>query len=426
MRSALALLLLVAPVPAQTGLENLPALARARAERLRPRLAQMMEPYWADLALRYRDSPEFLEGRIDEVVALGDTVVPLLLEQLRPQTISSQTRNLAGNCRRVLQNLDPDSFLDALIEIIQSGHEVGRYQALLLLGSATSPRALQALERALADGLPSDHEALLWAFARHRAKAPAQKLVKLLGSQDSSLRRATLDYLIAAAPADVAPTVLQALTQEAEVALIPYFVDYFGAATPANDDVARALLPMLDGGRLDWQDSLRLIRSLATIAPQDHEPTRRRLHRIVEEGETGALGLEAALALRSIGDKNGVKRLQSKLTDLLRKAPRRQEAYYYEQRGDLYFAIEDYKLAADDYEKVLDTSNSSLLSRKIHKQIARCEASRRRWSAALRQLQQVEPTQEEMLALAEEDPAIAEALGQDKLKRWFASLPTKR
>ena len=66
-------------------------------------------------------------------------------------------------------------------------------------------------------------------------------------------------------------------------------------ATPQNDAVARALLPLLDDGRLDWQDTRRLLRALATIAPHSHDPTSRRLHQILDTGETGSLALQAAL-----------------------------------------------------------------------------------------------------------------------------------
>ena len=66
-------------------------------------------------------APRVNDKRIDEAAALGDSVVPLLLERLRPVANNDQTRNLAANSRRILAQLDPSHFLEALVELVESG-----------------------------------------------------------------------------------------------------------------------------------------------------------------------------------------------------------------------------------------------------------------------------------------------------------------
>jgi hypothetical protein len=132
-------------LPSQVSLHDLPALARARAERQRPAQEQALQPFWTDLALEYRDNAQYLDQRIAMVAALGDSVVPLLLERLQPVAANAQSRNLAANCRRVLERLDPSSFLDALVELARSNNEVGRVESIQLLGRSGSPRAVPVL-----------------------------------------------------------------------------------------------------------------------------------------------------------------------------------------------------------------------------------------------------------------------------------------
>ena len=142
---ALPLLLLVPHALAQVSLADVAKIARARAERSRPAQQKALEPYWSDLQLPYRVNQQHLDPRISEVAALGDSVVPLLLEKLQPSTGGDNARNLASNCRRVLEKLDPGSFLDALVELANGTHEIGRTEAIQLLGIAQAPQAVTVL-----------------------------------------------------------------------------------------------------------------------------------------------------------------------------------------------------------------------------------------------------------------------------------------
>jgi tetratricopeptide (TPR) repeat protein len=418
----LAVLIVAGSAVAQASLAELPGVARERAARQRPVQEAALKPFLVDLSLDYRSNVQHLEGRIAAAAALGDAVVPLLLEKLTPADGSGSARNLAGNCRRVLQKLDPASFLDALIELINGPNEVAREEALRLLGNANTPRAAQLLQDRLQ--LAKGDEVLLIVRSLTNLGAPsaAPAVVRMLGSEDRRMREAVLDYLVASKPASVVKTVVQGLAVEKDNRLLPLYVEYFAATASANDEVATALVPLLERDRLDWKDSGKLVQALATIAPKGHEPTCARLRQMLDQEDPGTLGLHAALTLQALGDKKGLDRLDKALTDQMNKQSRRRDANLYVQRGDLQFAREQWDKAKEDYKNAVEYSTSTTLTRRARQQMARCEARRRHWKEVLELLQQSEPTYDELIDLAKTDPAIGEALQQEKIRLWLNRL----
>jgi hypothetical protein len=113
------------------------------------------------------------------------------------------------------------------------------------------------------------------------------------------MREDVLGYLTAARAGAVAGVVAEALVAERDPKLLPLYVEYFAAATKANDAAARALLPLLDRDRLDWQDTRRLVQALATIAPAGHEPTTKRLGALLDDGEPSSVSVQAAVTMRA-------------------------------------------------------------------------------------------------------------------------------
>lgn len=412
-------LLATAVARAQVSLAELPALARSRAERLRPAQEQALQPFWQDLALDYRDNAQYLDSRIAQVAAIGDSAVPLLLERLQPVAVTTQSRSLAANCRRVLERLDPSSFLDALVELARSSNEVARVEAIQLLGRSGSPRAVPALLSLYEQPQAGEQLLILQAFTRLADASPAEKIVSALGSGDRTIRSAVLDYLNAASPPSVLPTVLQSLPSEKERSLLPRYVGYLATVARENDAAARALLPLLDREKLDFRDLLAIVEKLATIAPKDHEPTQKRLHEWIDAGETGALGLAAATTLRTIGDKSGMKKLLSSINEQLKRPQRRQDLQLYEDRANVHCANGDWKDAGDDFEKVLDLAPNDILKRRIRGDLIRCEAHRSRWDRMLKWLRESEWTVAEVEALAQRDEAVREGLTRPGIRAWM-------
>jgi tetratricopeptide (TPR) repeat protein len=374
------------------------------------------------LALEYRPNAAHLDPRIKAVAALGDSVVPLLLEKLQPVQSSGSARNLAANCRRVLEQLDPNGFLDALAELLNSGNETARHEALILLGFAPGPRAVQLLSDVVDTGNPEDRALAISALTKLKAAAAASKVAPLLSSPDRNMREVVLDYLIAAAPAQALDTVLQALSVESEGKLLMLYVDYLAAAVSENDVAAKALLPLLDHDRLDYNDRKKLVAALGKVAPKSHDPSIKRLHALIDAGDVDSLGLQSALTLRTLGDKSGIKKLQNTLSDQLRKSQLKRDSKTYERRANLLLATEDYTEAIDDLEKVIEFSQSALTTRKAQLSLARCEAHKRRWSKVLEYLQKASPTAEELASMVQEDPVMQDAFQQDKIRAFVQSV----
>jgi HEAT repeat protein len=409
----------VSLLPAQVALADLPGLARARADRARPAQEKALQPFWSDLALDYGENKQFLEPRIAAAAALGDSVVPMLLEKLQPTQGGEDARRLAGNCRRVLERLDPASFVDALVELVNGKNDVGRTEAIRLLGHANSPQSVRLLVDLVERTTGDERRLVLRSLRQLRAAEAAPKIVGMLGSNDRSVREEVLIYLIASRAGAVADTVIEAVSTEKDDKLLPYYVDYFAAAVHESDPAARALLSLM-GERLDWQDTLRLVQALGTVAPRGHEPSCRRLLEVLDSGETSALSVQAAVTLRALGDGRGITKLKRTLDEALRK--RKRDATLYEQRANLAFATEEYGDAVADYEKILEFSDGMAMTRRAHNGLIRSEVRRRKWDNVKKAMKNSTFTVAEIEALAIDDPQMQEALQNDKIRSFLQQL----
>lgn len=413
-----------AAASAQVSLRDLPEVARARAERLRPKQVAALEPFWADLSLDYGNNREFLDGRIAEAAQLGDSVVPLLLEKLQPAQNTDTARNLAGNCRRVLQRLDPGSFVDALAELTRGSHSVARAEAIRLLGHAQVPQAVAVLVDLIDKTKKEDRLGVIQSLRRLEARSAAPKVVPLLGASERRLREDVLAYLVAAKADQVAPIVVQALSTESDDRLLSGYIDYFAACVRRDEAAALALLPLLDRDRIDWQDTLSLVKALATVAPERHEPTMRKLHEMVESNDTSSIAVFSAVSLRELGDKNGVVRLKRTLDDKLRR--RKREASLYEQRATLLFAIGEFDDAADDYEKIVEHADGAAMTRRAYQGLLKSEARRRKIQNVVKHMKASGMTPEEFEQLAGYDEPFAEAMKHDRVQSFLKQLRKSR
>jgi len=420
----LAILIPLAGLTAQVRLQELPELARLRAERLRPKQIAALEPFWADLQLEYRGNQKFLDERIEKVAELGDSVVPLLLEKLRPAQSGVNARHLASNCRRVLQRLDPSSFVDALAEMARGEHGIARSEAIHLLGYARVPQAARVLTTLVDKTTSEDQRQVIRSLRLLRAPEAAPKVVTLLGSQDRRLREEVLSYLIASRAGQVADTVVQALTTETDNKLLSSYIDYFAAAVHEHEAATEALLPLLDGERLDWPDRRNLVSALATVAPEGHDATRRKLYEVIEAGDTSSLAVSAAVALRELGDKQGASKVKRALDDRIRRNKR--QASLYETRASLLFAIGEYAEAADDYEKILEHSDGLALTRRAYVGLIRAESHRHKIQQLVRHMKASGMTAAEFEEIARDDEAVAEAMLHDRVQSFLKQLAKKQ
>ena len=417
-------LLPIASTTAQVSLRDLPEMARARAERLRPKQVAALEPFWADLSLDYANNQEFLDRRIADAAHLGDSVVPLLLEKLQPAQNTDTALNLAGNCRRVLQRLDPGSFVDALAELTRGSHAVARSEAIRLLGYAEVPQAVAVLVDMLDKTKWEDRYRVLQSLRRLKARSAAPKVVPLLGGSERRLREDVLAFLVAAKADQVAPTVVQALSTETDDRLLSGYIDYFAVCVRRNESAALALLPLLERDRIDWQDTLSLVKALAYVAPRRHEPTMRKLHEMIDGNDTSSIAVYSAVSLRELGDKNGVTRMKRALDDKLRR--RKREASLYEQRASLLFAIGEFGDATDDYEKILEYADGAAMTRRAYQGLLKSEARRRKIQNVVKHMKASGMSPEEFERLARYDEPFREAMKHDRVQSYMRQLRKSR
>ncbi len=356
-------------------LRDVIALAKVRSERQQPPRLAALEPHLADLRSDYRRNAEVLDKTIEKVVALGDAVFPALVEFLIPADGDAKSRFLAENAARVLARMDPQAHLPLWIELAQTEDPTARRMGIRLLGSSGDPRAVPPLvlvfER-LGDG--GERLEALDAAEKLKTQALAPRIAPLLESSDVELRQRALLHLVRTGWNGAVALALAALRNERENALLRDYIEYFRVAVHGDSDVADSLASLVGGVRLDASDLELLVRALATIAPENHKDTRTALLGLLERGETGSLGVQAALTLQALGDKRGPKVLFDQLDDRAKR--NRNEATPLSERADALVAFGRHREAIRDYELAIRFGTVSSRKQYYAFQIARCEAHR--------------------------------------------------
>jgi hypothetical protein len=422
LRSVVACLGLCSALAAQaTGLAELARVARERSEAQRPAQLAALAPYLQDLALRYRDNRELLDKRIAQVAELGDAIVPLLLEKLVPADGSQEARNLAENSARVLAHLDPGSFVDALLELIDSQDETTRRSAVRLLGRTGERAATRALARVLPKLPEAELLEALDALTQLGHPEAAEAAATRLTAGSVKVREAALGYLTRAKSPAGADAALAKLATEPDAVLALHYARYFASTTPGHAGAADLLVRYLQHSELDVEQQAELVRALARIAPPEHAATVQGLERIVESGEP-ALAIDAAVALRDLGEKRGLRLLFDRLDDAVAK--RKREAQPWEQRGDAFVAIGKLPEAARDYEEATKHARgSAMLRAALWLKIARCEARRGRWAQFRRAVNEGQLTRGQLEREARIDREFAQALEDRAIQRFLEGLP---
>jgi len=418
---ALALLLAATSVAGQVPASELAKLARERAARHAD--GKLLEPLVADLSVDYEANKATLEGRFDAVVALGDAVVPELLFHLTPAQGTDAARHLAHNCGRLLGRFDLAEHFGALVEMALGTSETARNESIRLLGAVEEPAATALLMDLLDTPKADTRRLVLEALGRRRAAAAAPKVAAMLASADRSVRSEALGCLAAIGSASVLETVRAAYGSEKENKVLPAYIEYFAAAVREHDVVARDLLPLLSRERIDWRDTRRLIEALATIAPKDHEPTIRNLGDIIQKGELNELGLQAALTIQALGDKQGITRLRRALDEQLKKPGRKGEAALHELRGQLNFASEDYNDAYLDFVHALEKAGeTAAMSQKALAGMMRCEARRKKFQSLIKLIKESGMSAADIEAIGKTDAVFRDTLQQEKVKAALQAL----
>lgn len=420
--------LLCPPAIAQAGisLREVPALAKGRAQRQRPALEKKLAPYWKDLARDPADNRKLVEQKIAEVVALGDSIVPLLLEKLAPAHGTPDDRFTARNCAVVLSHLNPKNFTEALIDIATGKSYTAQNHAIWLLGMTESPQAGKVLTGLL--NTKRLHRARRRALIRSLTSlgyAPAvSEVAALLPCDQPADHEVVVGYLMATPDPAAVPHLLGAIHQLRQPRAIMDYVRILQKAAVGDAKVAMALLPFLSGEKLDQIQVGELCRVLGTVAPRDHEPTIVALRRLIDTGRTGDLELDAAVALGKLGDKIGPQRLLRTLKSKVRGRNKRDYLQHC-NLGDYYLAFGDYPRAVRSYENAINHTSSVSYRSRLYIKIARSEARRERWTHVRKALKLSGANYQQLRKYGQDYPELEEAYRQESVRKFLDDMPSK-
>ena len=162
------------------------------------------------------------------IAALGDSIVPILLDYLTPANNDAKARHLAGNSARVLAYLEPATFIGSLLDLLHSKNKTSRSCAIYLLGCTRDPAAAVALAAEFRNMSKDEVGRALTALTNLGSPAAAGRAVALMDTAtDSSTRRQVMTYLAATAAQAVRNKVLANLIKEEDDGLLEYYIEYF-------------------------------------------------------------------------------------------------------------------------------------------------------------------------------------------------------
>ena len=411
---------------AQVPLADVPALARARAERQRPTQQKALEPFLHDLSLEYRLNLEIVDRAIMGAASLGDAIAPLLLENMTPKEDTQEARNLAQNSARILKLVDPSGFTDALIEIAGGKSETGRLWALWVLGSSKSPTAGPALQTLVAHLKGRELAQAVDSLGQLGQASAANAVLPLLQSQDKRLREAALGFFTAVKSPAAIEAAVAALANESDDTLVSRYLGYLHSSAQDNAGAAQALLPLLaDDSRvkLDKEQQTELVKTLAVVAPKNHPATLKALKTIVDRQETGGLGIAAALTMRDLGDKRGVEILLVNLNKVVNE--RRRDSLSYASRGEALLALGRCEEAVRDFRDALKFASSPNLQTSLLFSIAQAEAKRERWPYVKQALMEAHASYEVILREMVRRPELQKAMANEAVRKYVESLKSR-
>lgn len=408
-------------------LRELAETARERAARQRPAQLAALEPFAADLEMEYAgDKVEYLDGRFAAVAQYADKIAPLLLEMLVPASADPKDKNKARNVARVMKLVGPADYCGSFIDLLDSKDQIGRRNAIWLLGHTGEPRAARALAARFDKLSGPDQVRVIESFEELGAEAlrgtPALRVAaSCLDTDAFALREAALRLL---RTADVegtqADAVSEALIKERTDQLLPKYIEYFAAHARGRTAVADRLLPLATGVRLSLDDRIDLIKALGKIAPEDHKPTLEALDNIVTSGGTGYLEIAAAKSMLDLGDKSGMRTVQRRFDQLVRRA--RDNSDVYAQRAQWHREIGEWTDAIRDYDSAIEHSRSGARRAYYHVEIARMHAYRGKPARVRASLKDSELGREAIERAARGDTIFEEALASDTVQRFLKSL----
>ncbi|MCA8957927.1 MAG: hypothetical protein KDC87_17765 [Planctomycetes bacterium] len=415
-----------APGAAQKGvsLTQLTEIAKSRSERIRPELLKKLAPHLEVLSKDREREWVAIDAASAEVVKLGDTIIPLLLEKLDPRSGRPEERNLARNCAGILAKLDPASFVDALIDILEGERYDSETLVVPLLGLSGSPRAGEALTRMMDRADPRQKALILQALAKLNYRSAALVVAKQLPFAEERLNSAAVAYLEQVAAPVVVPEVRRVLKAAKLPSQIMLYARLLGRCSKEDIESADVLLEFFKNTKLDRVQLGEVARILGTVAPVGHDPTIERLRSVIKESENpGDLELDCAITLRRMGDKQGPEKLRAALISRTRSPKTKRQFIYWNYLGDYYLAFDQPKQAATAFRKAYDNAQGENVRTMLQIKLARAEARQSHWTQVRNALRDSRGSLSALQQELTKHPELAEAAKHRPVKEFLESFP---
>lgn len=339
-------------------------LAEARAERQRVQAELLPKVTSAIAALdklerRARDASA--SQLVNELVALGSDVAPLLVQYLDPSDAASRQQIYRSEqVAEVLVRLRSGSITDVLIQRAKTGTLIGRLNALQVLGASPEPErvapALEEIARSVADEAANPFRpvrlAALRALARVGGSAAATILSDTLRNGDLTAAEGALDALIEVRLASAAPDVVALLPTARGAALASRIAAYFTAVPSAiaSEASVEAVVRLCALDSVSREAKLAL---LEVLRRGDHKPpsdAKRELLTLRSSLDPG-VRVATLVYLARQKDRSAKKELIDPWDAQVRDS--RGAASAFEGRANVYYLIGDHNAAVGDWRAAI-------------------------------------------------------------------------
>lgn len=362
-----------------------------------------------------------LDAARAKLVALGPEAAPLLVEKLDPGTSPTDPERLrASSIALVLADLRAAAVTARLLEIVQSGSLEGRQNAIRALATSPEPeRAAPALVGLYRGGTPELRGPALAALARLGGTAAKEALEEALGDARPEVVRAALDALSAARNGALANRILRITATPGDAfRVLDALLGWYRAAPDAVDGAHVAALVKLAGDpSAPALERARVLEVLPRFADRFDSDVKKNL-RAIAESPAREMREGALVVLVLGGDKNARRDLLAEFDDRIARNP--EYAAAYEERGNVYYRIGDYREAVNDFKQSIKLSADDLRARQDGAYIGLAK-SYARWGKTKEAAQTLEkaPLTRQQLADLKNEPAFAKLLENAKFRELF-------
>lgn len=364
---------------------------------------------------------EGMDAARAKLVQLGPEAAPLLVTKLDPGTSPTDPQRLrAGAIALVLADVQARSITTKLLEIAQGGTTEGRQNAIRVLATSPEPeRAAPTLVGIYRAGPPELRGPALAALARLGGPAAKPALEEALGDARPEVVRAALDALAQAKSGALAGRILRiAATPGDAFRVLDPLLGWYRAVPEAADAAhVAALVKLAADPSAPAAERARVLEVLPRFADKFDSDVKKSLRSIAEsparEMREGAL-----VVLVLANDKNARRDLLGEFDERIA----RNEGYAaaYEERGNVYYRIGDYREAINDYKQAIKLSANDMRARQdtAYVGLAKSLARQGKTKEAAQTLEKA-PLTRQQLADLKNEPAFAKLLENAKYREIF-------